>query len=110
MASVAGVDMILAISEPSLSGMHDLNRALDLSRHFKIPARVCINKFDINPGITDEIERACHEKGAQVISKLPFDTCVIDSLIMRKTVMDHTCGEVTSRIRAMWERLEADLA
>ena len=110
MASVAGVNMILSISEPTLSGMHDLNRVLDLSRHFQIPAKVCINKFDINPGITDEMERACQEKGTEVVSKLPFDLCVIDSLVMRKTVIDHPCGEVTSRIKEMWEKLEAELS
>jgi MinD superfamily P-loop ATPase len=109
MASVAGVDMVLAISEPTLSGMHDLDRILELSRHFQIPAKVCINKFDINSKLTHEIERACHEKGAEVISKLPFDRCVIDSLVMKKTVIDHPCGEVTSRIKAMWKTIEAEL-
>ncbi|MBW2056499.1 MAG: ATP-binding protein [Deltaproteobacteria bacterium] len=110
MASVAGVDMILSISEPTLSGMHDLNRVLDLAGHFKIPARVCINKFDINPEITAEIERECRDKGVEVVSKLPFDRCVVDSLVMRKTVIQHPCGEFTSRIRDMWERIEADLS
>ena len=110
MASVAGVDMVLAITEPTLSGMHDLNRVLDLCRHFQIPAKVCINKFDINPGITDEIEQACQEKSADVVSKLPFDRCVIDSLVRRKTVIDHPCGAVTGRIKAMWERIGAELA
>jgi len=109
MASVAGVDMLLAISEPTLSGMHDLNRVLDLSRHFQIPARVCINKFDINPAIADEIEGICQNKGAEVIAKLPFDPCVVHSLVNRKTVIDYPCGEVTIRITDMWERIEADL-
>jgi MinD superfamily P-loop ATPase len=109
LASVAGVDMLLAVSEPTLSGMHDLDRILDLSRHFHIPAKVCVNKFDINAGITDEIERRCQEKGSEVIAKLPFDRCVIDSLIMRRTVIDSPCGEITNRIRAMWETLEANL-
>jgi MinD superfamily P-loop ATPase len=109
LASVAGVDMVLAITEPSLSGMHDLERILKLSGHFQIPAKVCINKFDINSKLTDEIERTCQEKGAEVISKIPFDRCVIDSLVMRKTVVDHPCGEVTERVRGMWEKLEAEL-
>ncbi len=109
MASVAGTDMILAISEPTLSGLHDLNRVLDLSRHFKIPAKICINKFDVNLDLTQQIERACRKRGTEVISKLPFDTCVVDALVMRKTVVDHPCGEITSRIEAMWEMIEADL-
>ena len=109
MASVAGVDMVLAISEPTLSGMHDLNRILDLSKHFQIPAKVCVNKFDINPSITEEIERTCQQRGIEVISKLPFDTCVIDSLVRKKTVIDHPCGEIATRIKAMWEKIEANL-
>ena len=110
MASLAGVDMILAVSEPTLSGRHDLNRILDLADHFKIPARVCINKYDINHGITEDIERSCQDRGSEVVSKLPFDRCVVDALVMRKTVIEHPCGEVTTRIRDMWERIEGELA
>jgi MinD superfamily P-loop ATPase len=109
MASVAGVDMVLAITEPSLAGVHDLNRILDLAGHFHIPAKVCINKFDINSEMSSHIEHACQERGAEVISKLPFDRCVIDSLVMRKTVIEHPCGEVTKRVKAMWETLETEL-
>ena len=110
MASLAGVDMILAVSEPTLSGRHDLNRILDLADHFKIPARVCINKYDINEDITEEIERACQDRGSKVLSKLPSDRCVVDALVTRKTVIEHPCGEVTSGIRDMWERIEGELA
>jgi len=109
MASLAGVDMLLAVSEPTLSGRHDLDRILDLADHFKIPARVCINKYDINHGITEEIERSCRDRGSEVVSKLPFDRCVVDALVMRKTVIEYPCGEVTTRIKEMWQRIEGEL-
>jgi MinD superfamily P-loop ATPase len=109
MASMAGATMVLAVSEPTLSGIHDLDRVLELAKHFRIPARVCVNRFDINPGLTDQIEDSCRVKGFEVIARVPFDPCVIDALVMRKTVIDHPCGDVTRRVREMWERLTSDL-
>lgn len=75
-ASITGVDLILAITEPSLSGEHDLLRLIDLAQHFSIPVCVAINKFDLHSGMSDKIEESCQQRGVRVIGKIPYDPAV----------------------------------
>ena len=108
-ASITGVHLILAIAEPTLSGIHDLERLLKLANHFKIPSKVCINKFDINLINTQQIDSFCEEKGSKVIGKIPYEPSVIYALVNKKTVMDYPCNEVQGIIRKMWEEIEMNL-
>ena len=62
-ASIGGVDLVLIVTEPTLSGLHDLKRILDVAKHFTIPAMVCINKYDINPENSRTIEKYCRRRG-----------------------------------------------
>ncbi len=68
-ASIGGVDMVLVVTEPTLSGLHDLKRILQVADHFNIRAMVCINKFDINPDNTRMIENYCEERGSSLLEK-----------------------------------------
>lgn len=79
-ASVSGVDLVLAITEPSRSGEHDLMRLIELARHFSIPICVAVNKWDLHPGMTREIEESCRKQGVLVVGRIPYDTCVNDSI------------------------------
>ena len=56
-ASITGADLVLIVTEPTLSGLHDLGRVAELARHFGIPGMVCVNKWDLNPDVAGEIER-----------------------------------------------------
>jgi len=67
-ASLTGVDLVLVVTEPTLSGIHDLERILAVAHHFSIPALVCINKYDINVDNTDKIEMFCNEN-IEVVGK-----------------------------------------
>ena len=104
-ASLTGVNLVLAVTEPTLSGIHDLERILKLSDHFKIPSMVCINKFDINLENTAQIapiakERFPHHR------KIPYEPKVVEALVNRKTVMDYPCNEVQEIVRRMWEEVD----
>lgn len=79
-ASISGVDLILAITEPSLSGEHDLMRLLDLVKHFSIPVCVAINKWDLHPGMTRSIEERCRSNDVQVIGHIPYDPSVLHAI------------------------------
>lgn len=79
-ASITGCDAVLVVTEPTLSGQMDLERVLDTADFFRIPAYVCINKYDLNLEIGDAIEAFCQNKGYAVISKIPFDPGVVDAL------------------------------
>jgi MinD superfamily P-loop ATPase len=108
-ASLTGVNLILAITEPTLSGIHDLERILKLSEHFKIPSTVCINKFDINLENTDRITAYCAKNGSKILGKIPYEPKVVEALVNRKTVMEYPCNGVESIVQQMWEEAETAL-
>ncbi|MGB9762379.1 MAG: (4Fe-4S)-binding protein [Thermodesulfobacterium geofontis] len=80
MASMTGVDLIIAVTEPTLSGIHDLERVVDLANHFKIPVKVIINKFDLNSQMSLQIEKSLKERKIEVIGKIPFSEEIVDSV------------------------------
>jgi MinD superfamily P-loop ATPase len=108
-ASMTGVDRVLAITEPTLSGIHDLARILKLSEHFKIPSTVCINKFDINLENTHQITSYCEKNGSRIIGRIPYEPKVVEALVNRKTVMEYPCNEVQGIVLQMWEEVESFL-
>jgi len=108
-ASLTGVNLVLAVTEPTLSGIHDLERILKLSDHFKIPSMVCINKFDINLGNTDQIVSYCEKNGSQIVGKIPYEPKVVEALVNRKTIMGYPCHEVQGIVRQIWEAVASRL-
>jgi len=80
MASMTGVDLVMAVTEPTPSGLHDLERVLDLAKHFKIPVKVIINKFDLNAEMSSKIESILKDKEIEVIGKIPFSEEIINSV------------------------------
>jgi len=106
-ASLTGVNLILAVTEPTLSGIHDLERILKLAEHFKIPSMVCINKFDINLENSQKIISYCENNGSKVIGRIPYEPKVVEALVNRKTVMDYPCNQIQEIVQRMWEQLES---
>jgi len=108
-ASLTGVNLILAVTEPTLSGIHDLERILNLAEHFKIPSMVCINKFDINLENSQQIISYCEKNGSKVIGRIPYEPKVVEALVQRKTLMDYPCNEVQGIVHQMWEEVKSIL-
>lgn len=108
-AAITGADMVLAVTEPTLSGIHDMERVLDTAKHFNIPALVCINKYDINLENTAQIEQKCNERGVDVIGKIPFDRSVTTAMIHKKSVAEYDCGEVSREVENMWKKVTSVL-
>jgi MinD superfamily P-loop ATPase len=79
-ASLSGADLTLIVTEPSLSGLHDLERILQVAEHFGIPTIVCINKCDIVPELARKIRERCRELGVEVAAEIPFSTEVVEAL------------------------------
>jgi len=98
-ASITGADMILVVTEPTLSGMHDMERVLDTAKHFSIPAMVCVNKYDINCENTEKIEEKCEERDVPVVGHLPYDKSVTAAMIHKKSVAEYDCGEVSLEVK-----------
>ena len=105
-ASLSGVDLALIVVEPTLSGIHDMERVVELANHFKIKCGVVINKFDINMANTENIKNFCASKGVEVFSQLPFSKDVVHALVKREPIVKFCKGEITKEIASLWEKLK----
>lgn len=88
-SAITGVDAVLVVTEPSVSGVHDLKRTLQLTAGFNLPTSVLINKFDINRELSAEIEIYCNENGIEVVGKLPFDPIVVEAMVNCSSITDY---------------------
>jgi MinD superfamily P-loop ATPase len=102
-ASIAGADLVLAVSEPSVAAQHDLERVLELAEHFKIPAAVCINKFDINPELADAIEKVVNSKGLKVVGKIGYDAVVTRAQVAAKSIVEYDDNGISRQVRSLWD-------
>ncbi len=104
-AALTGANLVLIVTEPTLSGLHDLNRVLELADHFNIPSLVCINKYDINLEITGKIEKMLNEKGMQAAAKLPYDDVFTRAQVAGTTVIEYAQSECSEMIKALGKEI-----
>lgn len=104
-SSITGGDLVLIVSEPTLSGIHDMMRAAELAEHFKIPASICINKFDLNLEVSERIKGYCQGNNLQLVGEIPFDTVVTEAMVHRKSVIEYSQGAVSQKIEKMWQNI-----
>jgi MinD superfamily P-loop ATPase len=109
-AAITGTDGVLIVTEPTVSGLHDLRRVIGLCRHFRLPALVCINKYDINEAQTVLIQQECQADGVPVVGLIPFDPAVSRALVARQTVVDFDCGPATAAVIETWDKVQRTLA
>lgn len=101
-ASITGVDLVLIVAEPTVSGIHDMKRIIETARRFGAPCLVCINKYDINLNNTCEIEEFCMRESIPVIGKIPFDPLVIKAVNQGRTVMEMEGSPAAEILREIW--------
>ncbi len=105
-ASIGGATAVLIVTEPSVSGKHDMQRVADLSAHFKVPAMVCINKFDINLEETRHIEHYSVQKGLTMLGRIPFDPIFTQSMVLGKTIFEYDQdSEAGKTVMEIWSAL-----
>jgi MinD superfamily P-loop ATPase len=104
-ASMTGTSLVLVVTEPTVSGEHDLERVLALSRHFGIPAAVCINKWDINPAMTARIEDAIIRAGTRLAGRIRYDAGVTRAQIGARAAVE-TDAACAGDIRRIWEAID----
>ena len=103
-ASMTGASQALVVTEPTVSGEHDLERVLKLARHFDIPAAVCVNKWDLNPEMTERIEALAVRSGARIAGRIRYDRAVTLAQIQEKAVVEIDAPSAGD-IRLVWESL-----
>lgn len=105
-ASIGGVDLGIIVVEPTLSGIHDMERALKLLDHFKVKPTICINKYDLNVENTKKIEKFCKDNSIKVLGKISFDAVVTEAMVSGEPVLEYSPHSTVSKeIRESWENV-----
>jgi MinD superfamily P-loop ATPase len=104
-ASIGGASLVLVVTEPTVSGAHDLARVLSLTRHFAVPAMVCVNRWDLNPEMTERIGAEAREAGARVAGRIRYDRAVTLAQ-MQETAVAESNSPAATDIRRVWANLE----
>lgn len=105
-ASVSGANVVILVTEPSLSGLHDLERILNVARHFRIPAYLVINKFDLNEEMSARIEGFARKEGVPLLGRIPYDPMVPRMMIAGKSAVEERESPAGREMRAVYEKLE----
>ncbi|HHT25301.1 MAG TPA: 4Fe-4S binding protein [Clostridiaceae bacterium] len=95
-ASLSGVDMVLIVAEPSISGISDMERIIKTATNFRIKTAVCVNKFDTNIEITEKIESFCNQQGLEFMGRIPFDSKAVKAVNNGQTIADIDCTSGTA--------------
>jgi len=106
-SSLTGTGMVLMVIEPSVSGLHDSRRLVELIDTFSIPTYALINKYDIHPGISEEIEIFLKEKSIPLLGKIPFDKRMVEAMVDGKSIIEFDNKlEISTILKGVWKKLE----
>jgi len=109
-ASIAGADLVVVVTEPTMSGRHDLGRVIELEKHFNIPAAVIINKHDINPEMTAWIEKQATQAQAELLGRINYDAQFTEAQIVAKSIVEYSNGAVTGQVSNLWDSVAKRIA
>jgi len=102
-ASITGADLVLAVTEPTQSGLHDLNRVAELTAHFNITTLAVINKWDLNAELCRQIETEAARRGVRVVGRVRYDDAITQAQVQGLSVVEHAHGPVVDDIQRTWE-------
>ena len=108
-ASIGGADILLVVTEPTLSAIHDMKRVLQLAKHFQVDALVCINRCDLNPELSRAIERFCRENHIPLAGKIKFSRNVTKAQIQGKSIIEFNNCTMKNDFINLWEDLRRHL-
>jgi MinD superfamily P-loop ATPase len=108
-ASLTGADLALVVTEPTISGLHDLERVVQVAKQLSVPITVAINKCDLNRDAATRIEDWCSDAGIEVAAHVPYDDAVTEAQVNGVAVVEHSAGPASTAIRALWRSVSATL-
>ncbi|RKY41742.1 MAG: cobyrinic acid ac-diamide synthase [Candidatus Makaraimicrobium thalassicum] len=106
-ASLTGADYALIVTEPTVSGIHDMRRVLEVTGHFGVPAGVVVNKYDLNTDMTDKVKRLSEDYNVEFLGVIPYDKKVTEAQMKGLSVMEYTRGPVTESIEQIWQKVSS---
>ncbi len=105
-ASIGGATAVLIVTEPTVSGQHDMQRVHQLALHFRVPAMICINKADLNPEKSMEIEQYAAFQNLTFLGRIPFDLNMTQSMVQGQTIFEYqTVSEATASVQHIWQQV-----
>jgi MinD superfamily P-loop ATPase len=108
-ASITGAELVLVVTEPTLSGLHDLKRVADLTEYFGIDTFVCVNKWDLNQDLTLEIEAEARRRGLILAGRVRYDPAVTKAQIEKKSVVEYGEDGAAADVRNVWTEVSSAL-
>lgn len=105
-AAITGVDLALIVTEPTLSGIHDMKRIGEVTKHFGIATKVVINKYDLNLKNTETIRQICEKEGMEVIALLPFCREVSESIVHGIPFVEFSKNALAQKLTLLWEKVK----
>lgn len=105
-ASITGSDLVLVVTEPTKSGVEDLKRVIKLCKHFDIFTLVCINKYDINESISNQIEELINKEDIQLVGKIPYDDDVMKSINELKPITYYKESRANESIQSIYQNIK----
>lgn len=108
-SSLSGADLALLVTEPTVSGVHDLERILGTARHFGVPSLALINKADINTSLADALENLCRAQGIDVTGRIPYDPAVTEAMVHGQPVTTYVDNGVTDVLKLTWNQVKERL-
>lgn len=105
-SSLSGANYVVLVTEPSLSGLHDLKRVFELVKKFRLKAGCIINKYDINPDVTNQILQFLQDESISHIASLPYDENFTKAMTMGKTIVEYDTGELKNLMVSSWEQIK----
>jgi MinD superfamily P-loop ATPase len=108
-ASLSGADGVLVVTEPTVSGLHDLARVIELARHFGVAVSVCLNKSDLSLEIAQRVEAYCVQQGIQLAGRIPYDPAVTAAQMAGRSIVENGASPAAGAIRDIWRRVRATL-
>ena len=102
-ASIGGSSAVLVVAEPTVSGQHDMERVVQLASHFRVPALLCVNKFDLNLRATEGMEDLAEAKGVKLMGRIPFDPVFTKAMVQGKSLIEFDGDSASARaVKSVW--------
>ncbi len=107
-SSLTGVNIAIIVTEPTLSGIHDMERMIEVASHFNIDTRVVINKFDLNEENSDKIKYICEKKNLKVSGMIPFSREIVESVVNMIPFVEYKQNDISKIIENIWNSIVGD--
>lgn len=109
-SSLSGANLVVLVTEATISGLHDLQRVLKLVQNFNLKAVCIINKYDLNEDMTEKIEKFLEKEGIRLISKLPYDETFTKALARAQPIVEYASdSELSTLIKKSWEEIKKEV-